>query len=75
MVVLWCGEGVATGVSKDAGTYSPAEPVLVGLQIRRQKVLLPFTKPCSGLGTMLYEVAVKEADLDFIRNTLAKAAE
>nr|WP_300998776.1 DUF1894 domain-containing protein [Methanoculleus sp.] len=50
-------------------------PMLVGLQVRRQKVLLPCMKRCSGLGTMLYEVAVKEADLDFIRNTLAKAPE
>ncbi|WP_286879343.1 DUF1894 domain-containing protein [Methanoculleus sp. UBA413] len=50
-------------------------PMLVGLQIRKQKVLLPFTKPCPGYGTMLYEVAAKEEDLDFIRNNLVKVSE
>ena len=49
-------------------------PMLVGLQIKKQKILLPFTKLCPGYGTMLYEVAAKEADLDFIRNNLEKVS-
>ncbi len=50
-------------------------PMLVGLQIRKKRVLLPFTKPCPGYGTMLYEVTAKEADLDFIRSNLVKVSE
>ncbi|MCK9297504.1 MAG: DUF1894 domain-containing protein [Methanoculleus sp.] len=50
-------------------------PMLVGLQVRRSKILLPFTKRCAGPGTMLYEIAAKEADLDFIRNNLPKVSE
>jgi hypothetical protein len=48
-------------------------PMLVGLQNRRKKILLPFTKPCTG--TFLYEVAAKEAELDFIRSALEKQSE
>lgn len=50
-------------------------PMLVGLQIRKQRILLPFTKLCSGYGTMLFEVAAKEADFDFIRSNLVKVSE
>lgn len=50
-------------------------PMLVGLQVRKQRVLLPFTKPCPGYGTMLYEVAAKATDLDFIRSNLVKVSE
>ncbi|MDK2889433.1 MAG: hypothetical protein PWR21_64 [Methanoculleus sp.] len=50
-------------------------PMLVGLQVRRRRILLPFTKRCAGPGTMLYEVAAKKADLDFIRNNLPKVSE
>jgi hypothetical protein len=49
--------------------------MLVGLQNRKKRVLLPFTKPCPGYGTMLYEIAAKEADLDFIRSSLVKVSE
>ncbi len=52
-----------------------ASPMLVGLQVQKKRVLLPFTKRCSGPGTMLYEIAAKEADLDFIRNNLVKVSE
>lgn len=52
-----------------------SSPMLVGLQIRKKRILLPFTKRCSNPGTMLYEIAAKEADLDFIRGSLAKAPE
>ncbi|MCM2466737.1 DUF1894 domain-containing protein [Methanoculleus oceani] len=51
-----------------------ASPMLVGLQVRKQRILLPFTKLCSGPGTMLYEIAAKEADLEFIRNNLVKVS-
>lgn len=50
-------------------------PMLVGLQNRKKRVLLPFTKPCPGYGTMLYEITAKEADLDLIRSNLAKLSE
>jgi hypothetical protein len=52
-----------------------ASPMLVGLQVRRRRILLPFTKRCAGCGTMLYEVAAKEADLNFIRDNLVKVSE
>jgi hypothetical protein len=50
-------------------------PILVGLQIRRQKILLPFTKPCPNLGTILYEIAAKEEDLEFLRERLRETPE
>ncbi len=49
-------------------------PMLVGLQFKRQKILLPFTKPCPGYGTMLYEIAAKEADFEFIQKNLKKVS-
>ncbi|KAF5085551.1 hypothetical protein DSECCO2_66080 [anaerobic digester metagenome] len=49
-------------------------PMLVGLQIKKGKILLPFTKPCPGYGTILYEIAAKETDLDFIRSNLTKVS-
>ncbi len=49
-------------------------PMLVGLQIRRGRILLPFKKLCSGYGTMLYEITAKEADIDFIRRNLVKVS-
>ncbi len=48
-------------------------PMLVGLQNRKKRVLLPFTKRCSG--TMLYEIAAGEADLDLIRSNLVRVSE
>lgn len=51
------------------------EPMLVGLQLRKKKVLLPFTKPCPGYGTMLFEIAAKDADIEFIRSNLVKVSE
>lgn len=32
------------------------KPMLVGLKLRKKKILLPFTKPCPGYGTMLFEI-------------------
>ncbi|KDE54965.1 DUF1894 domain-containing protein [Methanoculleus sp. MH98A] len=49
-------------------------PMLVGLQVKRGKILLPFTKRCAGPGTMLYEIAAKEGDLDFIRSSLPRVS-
>ncbi|SCL75316.1 hypothetical protein L21_1212 [Methanoculleus chikugoensis] len=51
------------------------KPMLVGLQIRKGKILLPFTKPCPGYGTMLFEIAAKDADIEFIRDNLVKVSE
>jgi hypothetical protein len=48
------------------------EPMLVGLQVKRGKILLPFTKRCPNLGTILYEIAADEDDLNYIRSTLGK---
>ena len=50
-------------------------PMLIGIQNRKRRILLPFTKPCPTYGTMLYGVAATEADLDFIRNNLVKVSE
>ncbi|MFA7199551.1 MAG: DUF1894 domain-containing protein [Methanoculleus sp.] len=51
------------------------KPMLVGLKLRKRKILLPFTKPCPGYGTMLIEIAAKDADIEFIRNNLTKVSE
>jgi len=51
------------------------KPMLVGLQIRKRRILLPFTKPCPGYGTMLFEIAAKDADIEFIRDNLVKVSE
>lgn len=48
-------------------------PMLLGLKIRRQKVLLPFTKPCPGYGTVLYEINATEDDFAYLRANLAPA--
>ena len=45
-------------------------PMLVGLQVKRRKILLPFTKICTG--TFLFEINAKEEDLDYIRSRLEK---
>lgn len=50
-----------------------SSPMLVGLQNKKKRILLPFTKRCAG--TMLYEIAASEADLDFIRSNLMKVSE
>jgi hypothetical protein len=47
--------------------------MLVGLQVKRGKILLPFTKRCPNLGTILYEIAADEDDLNYIRSTLKSA--
>ena len=54
-------------------TIQLTAPMLVGLQIKRRKILLPFTKVC--LGTLLYEVDAKEGDMDRIRSQLARRSE
>jgi len=48
-------------------------PMLVGLKIKRQKILLPFTKPC--YGTILYEIDAKAGDFDFLRSNLPKKSD
>ncbi len=47
-------------------------PMLVGMQIRRQKILLPFTKICPGYGTVLYEIDATEEDFAYLRANLPK---
>ena len=48
-------------------------PMLVGLKIKKQKILLPFTKPC--YGTILYEIDAKSGDFDFLRSNLLKKSD
>jgi hypothetical protein len=48
-------------------------PMLIGLKIKKRKILLPFTKPC--YGTMLYEVDAKVGDFDFLRSNLLKKSD
>ncbi|MDI6720502.1 MAG: DUF1894 domain-containing protein [Methanomicrobiales archaeon] len=47
-------------------------PMLLGVQVKRKKILLPFTKVC--LGTFLYEIPAEEGDLDYIRSRLGERA-
>ncbi|MDI3507339.1 MAG: hypothetical protein PWQ69_1319 [Methanomicrobiaceae archaeon] len=49
------------------------EPMLLGLQIKKGRILLPFTKRCPNLGTILYEIAADEDDLNYICSTLKSA--
>ncbi len=48
-------------------------PMLLGLQVKRKKILLPFTKVC--MGTFLYEIPAKEGDLDHIRSRLRERSD
>jgi hypothetical protein len=50
-------------------------PMLVGLQRRRRKILLPFSKPCLAGGTVLYEVAAEDEDMEYLRQNLGKSPE
>lgn len=50
-----------------------AAPMLLGLKIRKRKILLPFTKSCHG--TFLYEIDAEKEDIDFIRARLEKRSE
>ncbi|RXE56377.1 hypothetical protein ABH15_09800 [Methanoculleus taiwanensis] len=50
-------------------------PMLLGMQIRRQKILLPFTKLCPGYGTVLYEINATEDDFAYLRAHLKKPAD
>jgi hypothetical protein len=47
-------------------------PILVGFRKKRGKILLPFTKPCTG--TMLLEVDAGEEDFIYIRERLGCGA-
>jgi hypothetical protein len=49
------------------------EPMLVGLQVKKGRILLPFTKRCPNLGTILYEIVADEDDLNYIRSMLKSA--
>jgi len=42
------------------------KPMLVGLKIKKQKILLPFVKPC--FGPMLIEVKAEDGDFEIFRN-------
>jgi hypothetical protein len=41
-------------------------PMLVGLKIKKKKILLPFVKPC--YGPMLFEVKAEDGDFEVFRN-------
>lgn len=45
-------------------------PMLIGFIVEKQKILLPFTKPC--YGTMLYEIFAEEGDFVSIRLALGE---
>lgn len=45
-------------------------PMLLGFRIKRNKILLPFKKPC--FGSMLYEVDAQEGDFDYVREKLGR---
>jgi hypothetical protein len=45
-------------------------PMFVGFILEKQKILLPFTKPC--YGTMLCEIIAEERDFAFIRSALGE---
>ncbi len=42
------------------------KPMLVGLKIKKKKILLPFVKPC--YGPMLIEVKAEDGDFEVFRN-------
>ena len=43
-------------------------PMLVGFKLKKQKILLPFVKPC--LGPMLIELNAADGDFDWLRKEL-----
>jgi hypothetical protein len=43
-------------------------PMLVGFKLRKQKILLPFVKPC--FGPMLIELNADDGDFDWLRKEL-----
>jgi hypothetical protein len=43
-------------------------PMLVGLKMRKKKILLPFSKPC--YGTMLFELDAAAEDFEVLRSAL-----
>ncbi|MCP1661480.1 MAG: DUF1894 domain-containing protein [Methanocalculus sp. MSAO_Arc1] len=49
-----------------------AQPMLVGLKIKKKKIILPFTKLCPKYGTVLYEIDATEEDFEAIRSGLQK---
>ncbi|RQD82306.1 MAG: DUF1894 domain-containing protein [Methanocalculus sp. MSAO_Arc2] len=48
------------------------KPMFVGLKIKKQKILIPFTKICPKYGTMLFEIDAQEEDFEAIRTGLPK---
>ena len=49
------------------------KPMFLGFRIKRNKILLPFKKPC--FGPMLYEVDAEEGDFASLRERLGKTNE
>jgi hypothetical protein len=43
-------------------------PMLVGFKLKKQKILLPFVKPC--FGPMLIELTAGDGDFDWLRKEL-----
>jgi hypothetical protein len=49
-----------------------SKPMLVGLKIKKQKILIPFTKLCPKYGTILFEIDATEEDFETIRSGLQR---
>ncbi|MCP1715934.1 hypothetical protein J2T58_001808 [Methanocalculus alkaliphilus] len=49
-----------------------SSPMLVGLKIKKKKIIFPFTKLCPKYGTILYEIDATDEDFDAIRSELKK---
>ncbi|MDO9539118.1 MAG: DUF1894 domain-containing protein [Methanocalculus sp.] len=49
-----------------------SKPMLVGLKIKKQKILIPFTKLCPKYGTVLFEIDATEEDFEAIRSGLQR---
>lgn len=49
-----------------------AKPMLVGLKIKKKKIIMPFTKLCPKYGTVLYEIDAEDGDFETIRSGLQR---
>jgi len=47
-------------------------PMLMGFKIKKQKILMPFVKPC--FGPMLIELAAWDGEFEQIREQLSKVS-
>lgn len=59
---------VSPGFNYKGVTILLNNPMLVGLKLRKQKILLPFVKPC--FGPMLIELNADDGDFDWLRKEL-----